>query len=288
MGDKAGVYFLNLHDYNLELPFGLRINRDHKSILEVGPLRDFITNLIKDEHTLTRRITKDYPPADASHRLHFSIHSPVTLDLYDAQGNHTGMTPGDSNSDIQFIEEEIPNSYYLKFGEGVYAGADASQKTTLKLKGLSGGTFTLKVEETSGGVSSGFTTFLDIPITKNTIATMEISTLSDSPILILDMDGDGKNIVNLTVQNGVVVMPKPEEKPAIPATSGGAVSPWFAEHIVLHLHLFRGGDARRAEGVEACHNLFIISNIDSNNCHDTSIRKENDLAQQKTNSGHRR
>ena len=60
-------------------------------------------------------------------------------------------------------EEQIPNSYYMPFGEGVYAGMDDEGSTTLKLTSIGMGTFTLNL---SRGDEASSTTldFIDIPV----------------------------------------------------------------------------------------------------------------------------
>jgi hypothetical protein len=63
------------------------------------------------------------------------MHSPVSLHLYDVEGNHTGIIENQgSSSDFVRFEATIPNSYYTEFGEVKYAGADGAQDITSKSK----------------------------------------------------------------------------------------------------------------------------------------------------------
>lgn len=57
--------------------------------------------------------------------IRLSLHSPVKIDLYDTSNKHTGISTS-STPDFTLFEEQIPNSYYLEFGEGKYLGMSSS------------------------------------------------------------------------------------------------------------------------------------------------------------------
>ena len=184
-------YYVNIDKYN-KTP-GV-INRDHKNILEINPLQNLITTLVKQESTDTLpafiSTAKPVEPADSA-RLRVSVHSPVSLHLYDSLGRHTGpIANPDPASDMELAEEEIPNSHYWLLGEGQYSGGDASQTMTIELRGLELGTFTLSVEQLVGGAVAETTLFQDIPTTKNALATTEIVGGVPSALSV-DIDGDG-------------------------------------------------------------------------------------------------
>ena len=100
----------NTEKYWLNL---LNTKNDHTDILESSHLLSFISNTVQKLPLDSSLST--IPPTDSSSRLRLSIHSPVTLDAYDAESNHTGkICP--PNSDFCYAEENILNSSYLEFG----------------------------------------------------------------------------------------------------------------------------------------------------------------------------
>jgi pimeloyl-ACP methyl ester carboxylesterase len=173
---------------------------EHKNILEVKSLQGLISGFIADQTLNMPGIVTSVPFTADVHRLNFSVHSPVSIDLYDLLGRHTGLASTSSDSDIQKIDEEIPNSYYFTFGEGKYAGSETESSTTVKLTGLTAGSFTFDVEETQGNDIVASTTFADIPVTASTTATLVITDLATPPVLNMDINGDG--VVDAVVSSG--------------------------------------------------------------------------------------
>jgi len=94
----------------------LNVNRHHASILEIESLEDFIRMIInnnEDNNDLPMYIST-IKPEDLNTRLRLAIHSPISINVIDGYGNHTGLaTNPDPTSDLQRFEEQIPNSYYL-------------------------------------------------------------------------------------------------------------------------------------------------------------------------------
>jgi pimeloyl-ACP methyl ester carboxylesterase len=168
-------------------------NRRHADILEMKSVEDLVANILKNDSVVPSFISM---AGYENHRNTFqvSVHSPVALNIYDGQGRHTGprisLTSTTSQSDMEFIDEQIPNSYYMPFGEGVYAGGDLSS-TSVKLLGTGMGTFTFSISKTIGGIATT-TTFEDIPVLPTTEVTAQITQSQTPPILHMDMDGDGK------------------------------------------------------------------------------------------------
>ncbi|MEK7555843.1 MAG: hypothetical protein AAB523_00980 [Patescibacteria group bacterium] len=191
-------YWVDIFEYNEPLT---SINRSHKNILEIEPLQNFITTLIKREATsaLPDFMSSSMPTiADPAKRLRISVHSPVTLHLYDEFGRHTGPIPNpDPSSDIELSEDQIPNSYYWQIGEGQYVGGNGATTTTVQLNGLSLGTFTLEIEEVTGEETKNTILYEDIPVTASTTASVQVGGDIVTPILAVDVDGDGTTDVSI-------------------------------------------------------------------------------------------
>lgn len=193
-------FYVNLPEQNREFR-RLRRNREHSDILEIQELQDLIKDIIQDDGTLAsyKNISFIKPESkDEDKKLRIRVHSPVSLDLYDAEGNHTGLLENPNlDSDIRLFEENIPNSYYLEMGEGKYAGSNTSTTTRIVLEGESLGTFTLEIDEVSGDTTTGTLRFKDIPVTASSTITMDIQTIASTTPLQIDLNSDG--VVDFTL-----------------------------------------------------------------------------------------
>jgi len=197
--DKAkglGVYYVDLFNYNEDKIF----DRDHKNILEVGNVRELIANIIREKDNPAENlkyITEDPTTlAVKEPYIRLSLHSPVKIDVYDGQENHLGISASTTEG-IILLDQEIPNSYYLRFGEGKYLGFPATDDYRVELKGLTKGAFTLKLEEVIGEAVQQKIVYKNIPVTQDTAAKMNISTLSEASGLLIDFDGDGETDVKI-------------------------------------------------------------------------------------------
>lgn len=203
----AERYWLDIGKWNNNHPlttFGLSmLEREHKDILEIPELNTFITDsIINNTKPIANYgyLSTDVPSADNKKRLQYSLHSPLTLDLYDDEGRHTGVT-SDGN-----IEERIPGTYYRQFGDVKYIFADESSPLYISLSGYDTGTFTFAVKEFEGDTPLGTVTFRDMPTTPQTEVTFDISSdLENASDLHIDKDGDGTVDFRLQPKIGEVV-----------------------------------------------------------------------------------
>jgi len=192
MGDET--YFVDLYTY-AEDHF---ISHSHASILEVQSLRDLIGNIIEEKEQPAQGLSylyqqeSDLPKNDQDPYLRLSIHSPVDVSITDAVGNHVGISPN-STPDAPFYDEQVPNSYYLPFGEGVYLGVPVATSSpyALELHGTGDGFFMLNVSEEVGDIVNTAQTFVHVPVTATTRATVALSSANSIGELALDQDGDG-------------------------------------------------------------------------------------------------
>ena len=218
-------YWMNLRSYNTNHPFlsgfGLTIF-NHSRILET----DSVINFLSDQITNTIKPLSDYSyfsteaPTASDKRLRYSLHSPLTLNLYDAEGRHTGVSTSTGQ-----VEEQIPGTYYAEFGDVKYLFSDASTNASVIMNGYAAGTFTFNVDEYSGDTLTTSTTFKDIPTTANTIVSLGVqfdsSTLSS---MAVDENGDGKNVFTIVPKIGETVNyepPAPAPEPVASSSGGG-------------------------------------------------------------------
>ena len=194
MGEGADKYYVDIKEHNKELILNARRNRSHASILEIDSLRDFVGNIIQNNKNLTDHISIEKPEVkDEDKRLRFRLHSPVSLDVYDQDNNHTGLI-NNPDSDLRLVEEQIPNSYYLEFGETKYAGA-GDYPVDIDLIGEGLGTFTFEIDQVAGEQVAKNTAFANIPVMKGMKA--EVSVSETVGEMTIDFDNDGQKDVTL-------------------------------------------------------------------------------------------
>jgi parallel beta-helix repeat protein len=218
-------YWVDLKDYNNDHPVQTLkgfFPFDHKKILEVGELDTFIQQIITNQvNILPQYISDKQPMAGANDtRLIFALTSD-SLDIYDDAGDHTGISTSTGE-----LEENIPGTSEVQVGGTVYVFSTASSTnkiiittnptqiqndnqngdtnnvsttssaTTKKVKRIK-----LKIEKISGDDTvMASTTFEIITDSASTTAEMTVTgnDISSSSPLVVDMNGDGQNIVTLT------------------------------------------------------------------------------------------
>ena len=151
-------------------------------------IRQLIVGLVSsqiDSDTITEDVTQDVEDCAMDDALVVSVHSPVNIHVYDAEGNHVGLAADNS------IDEMIPGAAYEEVANNkfVYLPGSADKYAVL-LEATATGTFSLRVEEMSGGVTTQTTYYHDIPIILETRGQMTFS--ENDPELVVDYEGDGQ------------------------------------------------------------------------------------------------
>ena len=162
------THYLNLHAHNKSGSPSSRQNYKHSSILETKDLQNLIKGFLIGSTTLSANL-KTTPPTEADKKglkyTSIGLHSPVAINIFDEFGNHTGIsTTTEPGSDLQFIDEEIPNSSYEEIGEGKYVHISTEDDHTILLTGTGTGTFTLDVTKTEGDEVVETYTFTDVSV----------------------------------------------------------------------------------------------------------------------------
>ena len=195
----APTFYLDLPEHNREGLLNQRRNRSHADILEVAQLQELIKQIIFNEldlNSLPAHISLQKPEAeDSDKRLHIRGLSPISIDVYDTAGNHTGPVP---NSNLQLFEAQIPNSYYYKIGEKTYLGLDTRDQYRVEIDGLAFGSFTLEIDEVFDDEVVDSTTYTNIPVTPTTKAILTTQTVNTTSNLSLDVQGDGTPDVTIS------------------------------------------------------------------------------------------
>ncbi len=185
----------------------LGVDREHKDILEVPNLRNFIKAQVQnigfvDSESII--LDSNANLVSNENRLHFALHSPLTLGITDTTtGKYTGLDPLTGE-----VKNEIPDVNYEQIGEVQFLSVPAGVPYTLVMQGYEQGSFALDVEKQVGNDVLGVTSFQGIPSGIDTIATMDIPIDFRVDTSELKIDNNGDNIVDKTLDatpDGVTV-----------------------------------------------------------------------------------
>lgn len=167
-------YWLDLDDYD-DL---LKARRDHGSILAIGELQQFLKEILVGMEAVPEFIRTAPPPSDQiGTRLRFFLHSPLSMDIVDADGDRLSAN-------------QIGGGVYGEFGEVKYASIPKGDYQ-LVLDGLAEGEFTLDIQEAENGTTRRLSTIASVPSSADTTVTMQIYEGQDTYLLELDSNSDG-------------------------------------------------------------------------------------------------
>jgi hypothetical protein len=132
----------------------------------------------------------DYGPCDKSRdRITGVIWCPANLHAYDSQGRHVGVNAqGD-------IDLEIPDAYYSGPDSETESIVifDQTEDITFKIEALDTGAFDFTLIQNSDTKTTNVT-YLDVPITETTEATVDVSQANPTYTMEIDKYGDGTTI----------------------------------------------------------------------------------------------
>lgn len=236
---NADRYWVDLGKWNKDHPLETSIgfnSREHANIFEVPELLNLIQNSIEQKNSsLPQYLYNNVPPISGNPtRLVYSLHSPLTLNLYaniNGKTLHTGVT-----ADGQ-VEEQIPGTYYQQYGDVKYIYADEDVAGHIEMDGYAKGYFTFAVEELQGDDSKGKIVFKDVPTTPQTKATFDVpSNLASASDLNIDKDGDGTVDATMKPKIGEVVT-FDETPPVTTASLAGTAGSngWYTSNVALTL-----------------------------------------------------
>lgn len=217
VGEKYWVDFQNYNSLG-------KVNREHRDILEVDQLNNLIKSVISITDIVFDTVLKNTKPIDTKNRLRISIHSPVALGGYDTEGNFTGKVCVDTE-DFCYIQEDIPNSSYMEFGEGKYLNLPEENVQKIVLQGTGTGTFTFESERVLASGETVRLLFADIPVTPQTSGEVVINQSTMLPELKLDVTGDGlfDLILSSQKEHSLVLPEETIQKVALQSSGAGIV-----------------------------------------------------------------
>ena len=158
-------------------------NQNHGSLVASGPALNLVKNILNDSDQLPDGVSI-IPYSFSGTQV--SVHSPVDINVYDANNNHTGpISDGD-------FETNIPGSSYDTLDDAKFIFLPDVGQYTIKFEATDQGSFDFKIKKYENDILSKETLYSDIPLISSTKAETKLDTSSgQSPIILLDKDGNG-------------------------------------------------------------------------------------------------
>jgi pimeloyl-ACP methyl ester carboxylesterase len=232
--DDATKVFVDLKSYNATTTGDSIKVREHDNIMGSQPVKNLIEHLVKHESIDAIPYTSVVKPT-GTHYTMAEKHSPVDLDVYDSNGNHTGYTYKIiDGTRTRVIEENIPNSSYIVMGSSSYVVFPSDEPTQVKMSGTGEGTVTFKLTESIDDTVTATSTFLDIPVTASSTGMITVGTVASASPLIIDENGDGTPDFTLAPKLNDIVVPDFVAPVTIASTTGTlGTNNWYTSNVTV-------------------------------------------------------
>lgn len=164
--------------------------RIHRDILEVQKLEDFIKSKLVDSNfdDLTNIVVNNAETLlSGNSRLHYTLHSPLTLGVTDSQGHYSGLDPVTKQ-----FRDEIQGVTYKVIGDTQFVSVPSDMVGKVILSGYDSGSFSLDVEKQTGNSVVESLSFQGVPSSTTTKAFVDIAPHIASSTLSVDINGDGQ------------------------------------------------------------------------------------------------
>jgi pimeloyl-ACP methyl ester carboxylesterase len=170
-------------------------NLRHEDLPSDNTSLDFVRNILNNNSNLINGISTTPFSLNGTE---VSVHSPVNIDVYDSQGNHTGLT---SNGDI---ETNIPGSSYQTVDDAKFIWLPTDGQYTVRFNATGQGSFTYKIRKYSNDNITRTVSFNNIPLQISTTGEEDLNTTAASfnPIK-LDLNGDGVVDQNVSADSDI-------------------------------------------------------------------------------------
>ncbi len=163
-------------------------NQQHNDLVKAGPAMDLAKNILNSDSQVPSGISNS--PIHLNGKQ-LSVHSPVNIDVYDQQGNHTGL---DNEGNI---EQKIPGSFYNQLDDAKFVWIPGNGVYNLKLTATDNGSFDFKIRNYEDSIIDT-AIYQNIPITINSMADALINGFEQGS-LILHLDQNGDQIIDQNI-----------------------------------------------------------------------------------------
>lgn len=176
------------------------LSGDHGNMLSVDGIRQQIVNITTSTSNVSiikpNVITQDISKCGLNGHA-ISIYSPLSIDITDANGNHSGLS-----SDGVSIENNILNADYeiMDDHKFVYLPYDDGQQYIIKIAGTGNGVFTLTDTTIDNNQEIQMQVFSKIPVTSSSTGIVQIASTTSLSINSIS-DNNPQIILPVTVSN---------------------------------------------------------------------------------------
>ncbi len=192
------TYFIDLNSSNK----AHNTNLNHGTIFQDDSVIDVVTQVITQKPISSTFVSYDQNSVKNKTFFETSVHSPVSIGVTHSDGTAVSVS-NDANissfSDFTFVDQSIPNSKYMNFGEGKYIWT--SEPEVVSMQGQELGTFTVNVKKLEDNNTSDIKTWQDVPVASTTKITLDLQAVNSnvaSSSLKIDVNGDGNLDISLT------------------------------------------------------------------------------------------
>ncbi|MBM2817392.1 MAG: hypothetical protein HW421_4154, partial [Ignavibacteria bacterium] len=159
-------------------------NQEHGELIASGSALNLVKNILEGNSQLPDGVSTQAASLPSVWWL-FSKHSPVNMNIYDSENNHTGPTSDG-------FEANIPGSNYTTLDDAAFIFIPNNGNYNIKFEATDNGSFDFKIRKYAGDTISQEILYEDIPLTNLTKAEAQFDTSSNTfPIIHLDKDGNG-------------------------------------------------------------------------------------------------
>lgn len=190
--EQVRRFWLDLSTLNSK--FGNIGSKSHGTMMTVEGVKEFVSDVIDNPTESSGSDFLTRQPVMTEDRLRIFMHSPLNMRLCDEHGSCVGSD----------VISEMDGARYGTLGEMKYITASSGIDYDLILEGYGSGTFTLEIQRTEDGSMVGDEVFFNVPVTEDTVATIEIGSsalLGDE--LKIDTDGDGTFEATITSMTNI-------------------------------------------------------------------------------------
>ncbi len=176
---------------------------NHSNILESGDTLGILKDQIINDSPIQKYgdFVTETEPIDTETYLTIRVHSPVDIDVYDNEGNHTGpreiYAEGREMPYIKY-DSNITSSFYREMADSKTVILPYGKQYKILLKGNDTGVFSIDAEISRLNFDNviASTTFSDMPVTPlmtgEIIISTSTSSFSISSIIKMDVNNDGE------------------------------------------------------------------------------------------------
>jgi hypothetical protein len=195
--DRVQNYWVDLK----EAERTLKRSYAHGNIFQLSSVQDLIRDILAENPGTPAFVRRGRPQATSEEkRLVFILHSPLSLEIEDAEHAHAGMSAAGD------VSLEIIGSRYGTLGDAKYVIVPEGSSYVLSMQGMDAGSFSLEVREERQGEVIASTTFAGLPVTTDTTATLSIGpSFEEISSLEVDETGDGVADISLAPVRDEVV-----------------------------------------------------------------------------------